>query len=166
MASSANRLRAALAALALLGAAAPAAADVVCRIGGGGSLAFGPYDLLSPAPTDTLGTVTVLCERNGGPRNMTVDMQLGPGVHGRSVQDRRLGHTGGSGDTLDYNLFRDVSRSDVWGFRSGVDTVAQPDEIDNKDSATLVFRVYGRIPALQEGAVGNYADSVQITISP
>lgn len=132
----------------------------------GTSLVFGPYDILSAAPTDTLGTIQVICARNGGPKKLTVSMQLGEGLNGRSVNARRMRHTGGTNDMLSYNLFRDPGRSAIWGFSDGVNTVSQPVEIDNKDPITLVFTIYGRIPPNQDGMVGNYTDTVQVTVTP
>lgn len=145
--------------------ATSAGADTLCRIVSGGGLAFGVYDGMSPTPTDTLSTVTVACDRNGGPRNIVVSMRLGQGYFGSSVQARRMQHTGG-GDQLAYGLFRDVSRSSVWGYSDGIDTVTQAAVVPNNGSTSLNFTIYGRIPAQQNVSAGDYTDSVQITLTP
>ena len=162
MGSSVNRklLACLLAALAAL----PAAAATDCRISSGTSMAFGPYDVMSPTPNDSLATVTAVCTRNGGPQNVTITLQLSPGSNGGSVTARRM--AGSTGDRLAYNLFRDVSRSAVWGFSTGVDTLSQTLSIPNKESSTATFTIYGRIPASQDVAAGSYADAVTVTIAP
>jgi spore coat protein U-like protein len=93
-------------------------------------------------------------------------MAIGQGSNGTSVNDRRMLHTGGSGDFLNYNLFRDVSRTSVWGFSSGVDTMSRQLSIANNSTATASFTIYARVPAQQDVTIGNYRDTVQITVTP
>lgn len=138
----------------------------VCRLVSGGGLSFGLYDVLSPAPTDSLMTVTVACDRNGGPQHISVTLGISPGGQGGSVSARRMAHLGGGGDLLAYGLFRDVGRSSTWGYSNGVDTVSQSLSVPNRGSASTTFAIYGRIPPQQNVAAGNYADTVQLTVSP
>jgi spore coat protein U-like protein len=144
--------------------APPASTAAVCRILSGGSLAFGPYDVLSPAPTDTQADVTVTCDRDGGPRNLTLTMQVNQGMNGTSVNARRMAHTGGARDVLEYGLYRNPARSDVWGMSDGVNTMSVPLSVQNKDSASANFTIFGRIPPGQDVPAGNYSDTVQITL--
>ena len=152
--------------LLLLFALAPlgAHAATTCRIINAGSLAFGNYDLFSAAPTDSLANVTVTCSRQGGPQNETILMRVGQGVNGTSVNARRMLHTGGSGNTLNYGLYRDVGRSSVWGILDNVNTVSALVAVPNNGSASATFTIYGRIPPQQDVAPGTYGDSVQVTI--
>lgn len=152
--------------LCLLGIATGAAAQTSCRLGSAGSLAFGPYDVSSPAPNDTLANIVVTCDRVGGPRNVTVTMGLGPGSHGTSVNARQMRQAAGTGDALHYGLYRDVGRSAVWGLSSGVDAASRTLEIPNNDSISATFTIFARIPARQDVSAGLYGDSVQITLSP
>ena len=140
-------------------------AAITCRLVSTPGLAFGPYDSLSRVPTDTLTNIRVTCERNGGPQNITLTMRLGGG-NSASVHARRLRQVGGAGDVLGYGLYRDVTRSTVWGETDSVDTVSQTLSIPNKATQSVTFTVYGRIPALQDGSAGTYADSVEITLLP
>jgi spore coat protein U-like protein len=155
------------AAIALLGACA-AHADITCYIVSTSGIAFGVYDPLSPMPTDTLTNIRVSCERNGGPQNVIMTMRLGPGTNGSTASDRRLRQLGGGTDYLAYGLYRDVSRSAVWGANENVDTVSQTVSITvpNKGTQAGTFTIYGRIPALQDVSAGSYADSVDITLTP
>lgn len=150
----------------LLLAATAARASTTCHISTGGGMAFGVYDSITAVPNDSTTTVSVLCTRSGGPRNVTITLLATQGTNGSSVSSRRMGNTGTPGEYLNYGLFRDTGRSAVWGFTAGVDTMSVPLSIDNNSSATATFIVYGRIPALQDVAVGSYADSVTITVTP
>jgi spore coat protein U-like protein len=155
-----------LAALALLLAPVCAGAGVSCRFVAAPGIAFGPYDTLSRVPTDTLTNIRVSCQGNGGPQNVTLSMRIGPSGHGGSVQVRRMRQVGGSGDFLGYGLYRDVSRSSVWGESDNVDTVAQTLSIPNRATQTAIFTIYARIPALQDVSAGTYADRLAITLMP
>ena len=137
-----------------------------CRIVSGGALAFGTYDVLSPSPDDSLLNVVISCFRTGGPQSTTVTMQLGQGTYGGSVSTRRMRQIGGLGDSLSYGLYRDVSRSSVWGSNVGIDTVSVTLAIPNNRSASTTFVIYGRIPPQQDVAAGNYTDAVQMSVSP
>jgi spore coat protein U-like protein len=152
--------------LLLLLALAPLGANAAttCRIVNAGSLAFGSYDYFSRAPNDSLANMTVTCNRLGAPQKLTVLVRMGQGMNGSSVSSRRMLHTGGRGDTLDYNLFRDPGRSSVWGSSDGVNTVSADLSIPNNGSASATLTIYGRIPIQQDASPGLYADSVQVTI--
>jgi spore coat protein U-like protein len=159
-----NRILLGLAAAAIAQAAQAAPPQMACRLGVGGALAFGSYDIFNTAPTDTLLNISVTCERDGGPQHVVLLMRIGSGIHGTSATNRRMAHTGGSGDFLGYGLFRDVSRSSVWGATDGVDTLSQAISVPNKSSATANFTIYGRIAAQQDVSAGGYSDNVMITV--
>ena len=150
----------------LWAAAQAAQAATTCRIVTVGSIGFGNYDVLATTPNDTLLGVTVACDRSGGPANVTVTVGLGAGANGSSVDARRMLQTSAPGDYLSYGLFRDVGRSSVWGNSNGINTVSRTLSVPNNGSASTTFTVYGRIPAQQNVAAGEYRDTVQITVSP
>lgn len=159
-----NRTCAACAAWLL--AAGTAHAATTCLLTAGAALAFGNYDPLSAAPGDSLATVSAVCSRRGGPANVSVTLQLSQGSNGSSVNARRMANTTVPGEFLNYGLFRDTGRSLVWGFSPGVDTTTQTITVPNKGSATATFTIYGRIPSLQDPAVGAYTDRVTVTVTP
>lgn len=152
-------------ALAVVALSLQAQAATVCRLVSGDTLAFGSYDVLAAAPNDTLVNVAVTCERDGGPGTVTLTVALGQGMNGSSVSARRMARAGG-GDWLSYGLYREVSRTTVWGFSAGVDTVSQTLSVANKQTAGTTFTIYGRIPPGQDATVGSYSDVVQITVTP
>lgn len=136
-----------------------------CRLNAGGSLVFAPYDGLSLAAGDSLTTVQVSCTRNGGPRTVDISLAIGAGSSG-SVSARRMVRTAAPVDYLNYGLFRDVSRTAVWGITPGVDTVTSSLNIENGATAVTTFTIYGRLPAQQNVYAGDYSDSVVLTLTP
>ena len=141
-----------------------ATAATLCRLQSGGSVDFGPYDTTTPA--DTMAIVQVLCERNGGPQQFSVTLGLSAGIHGTSVDNRRMLQVGGSGEFLNYGLFRDAGRSSPWGFTPGLDAVTQTVSVPNKGAVAVTFTIYGRIPAPQNASIGSYGDRIQVTLTP
>jgi spore coat protein U-like protein len=127
--------------------------------------AFGAYDILSTAPTDTVALIQVHCDSIApGNPNIALTVAIGGGSGG-SVNSRRMQHTSGSGDLLNYGLFRDPGRSAVWGFTPGIDALTQQAKVQNNHTADITFTVYGRIPPQQDVTPGTYRDTVQITLS-
>lgn len=161
-----SRLLACLLAVAACASSGGAAAATTCRLGSGAALAFGTYDVLSPTPDDSLATISATCARDGGPQNVTITLQLSAGTNGASVGARRMFTSAGGGAYLSYNLFRDLSRTAVWGYSTGLDTGSITLTVPNKSSRTATFTIYGRIPAQQDVPAGSYADAVIVTISP
>lgn len=152
--------------LLLLVALAPLGVHAVttCRIVSDGSLAFGSYEYFAPLPNDSLANITVTCTRVGGPQRLPILMRVDQGLHGASVSSRRMLHTGGRGDLLPYNLFRDAGRSNVWGTSDNVNTVSQEVAIPNNGTASTTYTIYGRIPIQQDVSPGTYRDSVRVTV--
>jgi spore coat protein U-like protein len=100
------------------------------------------------------------------PGNPNIDLTVSIGAgSGGSVNSRRMQHAGGTGDFLNYGLFRDPGRSAVWGFTPGIDALTRRVKVQNNRTADITFTVYGRIPAQQDVTPGEYRDSVQVTLS-
>jgi spore coat protein U-like protein len=128
-----------------------AQAGVSCSVSATG-VAFGAYDVLASSPADSSGTISILCNRN---RSVTVTMSAGSSG---SYSSRTLRK---GADALNYNLFLDAARTQIWGNNSGGSgqldlTVAR--------NATSTVPVYGRIPARQNAAIGSYNDSIIVTV--
>ena len=145
---------------ALLVLASPAAAVTTCN-GANASLAFGVYDGFATAHLDTQSNIVVTCTRIGGPPTATISIALGPSVSSGAIAIRYLRGP----DQLNYNLFRDATRSTIWGNTTGVDTVTQSLTLANNATGSTSFTVFGRIFAQQDVRVGTYADSLLITVS-
>jgi spore coat protein U-like protein len=141
-----------------------ASAAIVCSFSSTPGLNFGGYADSSPVNTDSTTSVVVQCFRVGGPADVDVTLQIGPSATSGTISPRQMGS---GANRLNYNLYRDSGRSQVWGQTSGVDTVTTTiSNVPNNGSKNGTFVIYGRIPALQSVAAGAYSDSVQITVLP
>ena len=114
---------------------------------------FGSVGLLS-ANLDTTSQISVQCT-NGAPYKMQLSYGLGAGA-GAGV-GRYM--TSGANKIL-YNLYRDASRSSVWGNSLGVDTVDT-----TGTGASQLRSVYGRVPPQTTPPTGTYFDTITTTIS-
>jgi spore coat protein U-like protein len=166
MSAPSRRLVAVLAASAAMAMASGAANAQNCSVAISGALAFGVYALVTPA--DGATTLTVACQRiNQAPNrtvNYAVKLTSGPGT----FVNRLMNHLTQPGETLSYNLYRDAARSVVWGDGTSGTTfptgqfVFNPPSFGNNQQAQ--FTVYGRIPANQNVAAGNYQTASPITV--
>jgi spore coat protein U-like protein len=138
---------------------------VTCTLSTSG-IDFGIYDPLDPAPADFDGMVEVSCSLLPTPAaaNLAYSLTLSTGNSGQ-FGARTLQSVGGA---LDYNIYLDAARFEVWGDGSAESGVASgemrlrrnpPDDVQHN-----VHTAYGRIPALQNPAVGQYADALIVTL--
>ncbi len=151
-------------ALATLLVCTEAAAAIDCTVSTTG-VAFGTYDPLSAAPTDSTGNVTIVCNYlSGGASRVAYSMALSTGSGGSYVRRQLQAGT----TPLNYNLFIDSARSAVWGDGSSGTSVASGSAtigpgVGNRrreDSRTI----YGRVPAAQDALPGSYGDSIIVTL--
>jgi len=141
-----------------------ASAVITCTFSSTPGMSFGPYDDSSAAATDITTSVVVRCTRILGTNNANVVLQVGPSATSGTIATRQMGS---GANRMNYNLYRDGGRSQVWGQTAGVDTVSlNTGNIGNGSSADVTFTIFGRIPALQNVNAGAYSDSVQLTVSP
>ena len=104
---------------------------------------------------DGAGGISVTCTNGTG---WTATAGLGAGS-GASFAARRM--TLGS-DLLDYNLYTDSGRTNVWGDGSGSTTVFS----NTGSGLAQAVTVYGRVPTGQTTVPpGNYADTVSVTVT-
>jgi len=130
-------------------------ADAVCSISAT-SIVFGTYDVLNPAPLDTTGSLIYRCE--GRDQNIRITLNTGGAP---SFAARRM--LSGS-NQLFYNLFLNAARTVIWGDGTGGTQflfVRNP-RPNNQD---ISVPIYGRIPALQDVRVGNYTNTITVTIN-
>ena len=121
---------------------------------------FGNYFPMQAGPLDTNGQVRVLCwgRRNPGQGNSyTIRIS---GVIDATQFGRRMN----SGtNQLEYNLFKDAARTDVWGDGTfGRTPLVQP--VGGRFFFFRTHQVYGRVPPLLDPAPGVYNDVVDVTI--
>jgi spore coat protein U-like protein len=148
-------LAAALAAVALLGASSDASAQMSCSISSTVGPSFGGYDTLRHEPTDSAGFVTFRCEGVGPSSTIVIELGRGqaPSFMPRRMQ-RRSQH-------LEYNLYLDAARTQVWGDGSRGTLRYQARPVEGR---TESVPIYGRIPPRQAVAPGAYTDQIMLTM--
>ena len=120
------------------------------------TVAFGAYDpVVANAATDLNGTGTLVVACTKG-ASATIDLGVGNNLSGGS---RRMG----SGtDFLNYALFKDAARTQVWGTgMTGGTTLTY----NSASKASTNITVYGKVPQAQDVTVGAYSDVVVATIN-
>jgi spore coat protein U-like protein len=139
--------------------AAPQVAQPACTVSAT-NLSFGQYVTSSGSAADTTGNIAVTCS---GLANLLVGytIALSTGASG-SYAPRTL--TSGA-NTLNYNLYTDLLRTTVWGNGSGSSTVSGSILVQLLFPTTNNHTVYGRIPASQNVAPGNYSDTITVTVN-
>lgn len=147
---------------ALLAAALPAQAAISCS---GSNLEFtlGTYVSFQAVALDSTGIFSVTCTRVGGPASVTVSVALGPSGNSGAIATRQMRLDGGS-DLLAYNIYRDISRLQVWGNTPGINAVSRVVTVQNNSSSTETFTLFARIDALQDVRIGQYRDSLTVTV--
>jgi spore coat protein U-like protein len=116
------------------------------------NLAFGTVGIIQ-ANVDATSTITVTCTPN-----TAYQLGLNEGTTAGSTVDGRLLANGTS--TLQFQLFNDSQRTQVWGNTNGVNTVG-----GSGTGTASNFTVYGRIPPQAPPKVGNYATEITATIT-
>lgn len=126
-------------------------------------LAFPGYDLSRPAPTDSQTQIGLSCVALGGaPGSLVYQIGLS-----RSSSNGSFSRQLASGaQRLNYNLYADLGRSQVWG-----DGSAGTVRVGGSLSFVLLglgvaasHSVYARIPARQPVAGGAYSDRLTLTV--
>lgn len=121
---------------------------------------FGAYDVFSPAPLDTSGTVTISCDEAPPP---DVTIAIGPSAFSGGFFPRRMKHSSRA-EFINYNLYTDSTMTVIWGNgTSGTSTVVE-DKV-KKNEPPRVRTIYARIPFGQDVSVGAYSDTLTVTIT-
>lgn len=120
---------------------------------------FGAYDVFSPVPLDSTGTVSVSCDELPPPDPV---ISIGPSGITGGFYPRRMRHSSGSG-ALDYNLFSDPSMTAVWGDGTAGTSTVQLRNVKRQKPPEVVT-IYGRIPPGQNVSTGAYSDTLTVTI--
>ena len=116
------------------------------------NLAFGTVGLLQ-ANVDATSTISVTCTPN-----TAYTLGLNEGTTAGSTVDARLMANGTS--TMQFQLFSDSQRTQVWGVTDGVNTIGGAGT-----GLVTNYTVYGRIPPQTTPQVGNYATEITATIT-
>ena len=115
-------------------------------------LSFGAYT--SNTGTPLLGTtvVKVTCTPNSS-YNIGLNAGTSPGA---TVNTRKM--VAGA-NILNYQLYRDASRSEIWGNTVGVDAVS-----GSGTGLATDHTVFGSVPAKQVVPAGEYQDTITVSV--
>ncbi len=128
------------------------------------SLAFGTYDPTLASPTDITTSMTVTCTRGFLESwSVSYSVELSTGNSG-TYATRRM-NAGAA--QLNYNVYTNASRSQVWGNGTSSTGVVSTTMNFNffQFSNSITHTAYGRIPAGQDAGTGTYGDNLVVTIS-
>ena len=122
------------------------------------AVSFGVYDIFSPSPTNSTGTISFACNESPPP---DVIVSIGPSPNSGSFYPRKMRLTGGS-DLLNYNLYTDATCTNVWGDGTS-GTIVLTKKAHKSIPVTLT--VYGRIPTGQDVSAGSYSDILTVILT-
>jgi spore coat protein U-like protein len=114
---------------------------------------FGTYDPVNGSAKPATNQIKVTCT-NGA----VFDVGLNGGVNGTIAQRKLKFGT----DTLNYNIYKEVGHSNVWGDTVGTDT-----EQETSLGAPIDLTAFGQIPASQIAgtSAGTYQDTITVTVT-
>jgi spore coat protein U-like protein len=142
------------AAIWLLGATSAWAQSPSCTISVT-SVSFGSYNVFTTSADDSTGTITYRC--NSTAANISIALSDGSS----STFSPRTLRKGS--EVLQYNLYRNAARTNIWGDGTGGTSVYTRANPPNNSNVNLT--IYGRIPAQQDVSAGNYSDTVSAVIN-
>lgn len=130
-----------------------ATVNASCTVGAS-THAFGVHS--SASTTNATSTVTATCTPTT-PYELKLDAGTGAGA---TLAVRKM--TGGvNGDLLNYALYRDAARTEIWG-----DGTASTFTVSGTgDGTAQASTVYGQIPASQNIAPDAYTDTITVTLT-
>jgi len=147
-------------AVVLLAVAVPALGASVCTIQSLPTLGFPSYDVFVGAPTVTSGIATIHCTGSGSLPSFTVGM--GQSATSNSISGRQMAESGLGTGRLNYNIYKDGGYSNLWGDGTAGTT---PLVVTTSGPNTTV-PIYGKIDPGQDAPVGNYKDTVIMSVNP
>ena len=115
---------------------------------------FANYDPTAAGADTATGGINVTCTR--GANGMTIDLSTGANAASAVATNRAMSN--GGTEYLDYDLFTANDYATVW--TTGVSIPAS-----TNSAVAQAIPVYGRMPALQDAAVGTYGDTVLATLN-
>ena len=102
---------------------------------------------------DSTGSVSIAC--GALVRNITVSLSRG---QNGTFSPRAMAK---GGEDLNYNLYQDAGRTNIWGDGTSGTTVFSIANPANNTTRTI----YGRVPFAQDVSAGAYTDTITATIN-
>lgn len=124
-----------------------------CKVQTASDLDFGSHGVID-ANVDQTSTINVQCTTG---KSYNVGLSAGAGS-GATVAVRKM--TGPLAATIDYTIYRESTRTQLWGTTIPTDTVG-----GTGNGAIQPLTVYGRVPPQTTPPAGLYTDTVSITIT-
>jgi spore coat protein U-like protein len=118
---------------------------------------FGLYTPLTTAHVDVMGQINVRCQAQPGSFTVTI----GPGLSGDQTARTLLS---APADILEYNLYRDAARSQIWGDGIPPTFVVSGVRPSQGRPTFYNYPIYGRIFANQAPNAGTYNDNPVVTV--
>ncbi len=147
-------------AAAVFAAAGPAFGASSCSITILPALGFPNYDVFVAAPTVTSGIARIRCTGSGSLPSFTVG--IGQSATSKSISGRQMAQTGAGTGRLNYNIYKDGGYSNLWGDGTAGTTPL----VVTTAGATTQVAIYGKIDPGQDAPVGNYTDTVIMSVDP
>ena len=116
---------------------------------------FGTYDVFVMSPLDSVGAVVYQC-RGASVIAITLSQGLGGGFAPRKLFTS-------AAEWLGYNLYRDPSRTAVWGNGTSGTSYYVTSSIPNNTNVSVP--IYGRVDPGQDVRAGAYGDFVSVTVN-
>ena len=116
---------------------------------------FGSYDTLLPASNYTTGEISVLCTPG-----LPFMIKANPGTYSNGSFQPRMMYSASTGDTLNYNLYRDTNHNEIFG--DGIGSTYTYSGVGS--DKIQQFAVYGLLPGSQNVRPGIYIDQVTVTV--
>ncbi len=119
-------------------------------------LAFGSYDPTAAAPTDSIGSVSVVCN---GPAATAVSYRIMLANAGAAR------HLVGNDQAGVYQLYLDAAHTRVWGDCSGGTSCVADGGVLGRSTIRRTYPIFSRMPPHQPLAPGRLSDMVTVTLS-
>ena len=120
-------------------------------------MSFGMYTPGMTAPLDAVSNITVRCVAQPG----TYAVSIGPGLSGNQLM-RTL--SAGGGNFLNYNLYRDPARTQIWGDGTPPTFIVTGARTSVGRPTINLHPLYGRVFSGQTPNPGTYADNLLVTV--
>jgi spore coat protein U-like protein len=124
--------------------------EAVCEVTAT-DLAFGTYTAQAGTPTQGSTLLRATCTPG-----TTYNVGLNEGASGGTVNQRKMAS---GANALNYQLYRDAARSQIWGNTTGTDTVTGVGTGIAQDHT-----VFGAVPAAQVVPAGDYQDTITVRV--
>lgn len=122
---------------------------------------FGTYNVLLAGANDIVTSFSVSCFFQP-PTPVLVTISIGPSPNSGSFDPRQMKLSGGS-ELLNYNLYIDSGRTQIWGDGTG-STFTLEERVFSQKNNYWTPSVYGRIPPGQDVTIGTYSETLTVTI--